>query len=108
MLGPASSSSHRFLTVKPCDRFAYGMCDLSLSSDFYSCGRCSHCPLAACLDLSPIRDSRSCLAVGSLRVRFGTDLILPFLTVSLVKTQVLPTDGANCRVNFWSPGPTGR
>ena len=99
-LSITSSSSHRFLAVKPCDRFAYGMRDLSLSSDFYSCGRCSHYPLAACLDLYPVRDSKSCLVVGSLRVRFGADLILPFLTVSLVETQVLPTDDSNCRVNF--------
>ena len=76
------------------------MRDLSLSSDFYSCGRCSHYPLAACLNLSPVRDTKSCLAVGSLRVRFGADLILPFLTVSLVEAQILPIDGAICRVNF--------
>ena len=99
-LGATSSSSHRFLAVKPCDRFAYGIRDFSLSSDFCSCGRCSHCPLVACLDLSPVRGSKSCLVIGSLRVRFGADLILPFLTVSLVETQVLLTDGANYRVNF--------
>ena len=99
-LGAASSSSYRFLAIKPCDRFAYGMRDLSLSSDFCSCERCSHCPLATCLDLSPVRDSKSCLTVGSLLVLFGADLILPFLTVSLVETQVLPTDDSNCRVNF--------
>ena len=27
----------------------------------------------------------------------GVDLILPCLTVTLTSTQVLPTDGANCR-----------
>ena len=100
-LGVTSSSSRRFLAVKPYDRFAYGMRDLSLLSDFCSCGRCLHYPLAACLDLSPVRGSKSCLAVGSLCVRFGADLILPFLTVSLVETQVLPTDPANCRVNLF-------
>ena len=107
-LGAASSSSHQFLAVEPCDHFAYGMHDISLSSDFCSCGRCSHCLLVACLDLSPVRDSKSCLAVGNLRARFGTDLILPFLTVSLVETQVLPTDDANYRVDVWGPGPASR
>ena len=33
------------------------------------------------------------LGVGFL----GVDLILPCLTVALTSTQVLPTDGANCR-----------
>ena len=84
------------------------MRDLSLSSDFCSCGRCLHYPLAACLDLSPVRGSKSCLVVGGLRVRFGADLILPFLTVSLVEALVLPTDDANCRVSLWGPGPIGR
>ena len=28
-------------------------------------------------------------------------LILPCLIVVLTSTQVLPTDGANCRVHFW-------
>ena len=82
------------------------MRDLSLLRDFGSCGRCLHYPLVACLDLSPVRGSRSCLAVGSLRVPFGADLILPFLTVSLVEARVLPTDGANCRVTIRGPGPT--
>ena len=82
------------------------MRDLSLLSDFCSCGRCLHYPLVACLDLSLVRGSRSCLAVGSLRVPFGADLILPFLMVSLVEARVLPTDGANCRVTIRGPGPT--
>ena len=67
-----------------------GMHDLSLSSDFCSCGRYSHHPLIACFDLFPVRGSESCPVVGSLRVPFGADLILPFLTVSLAKAQVLP------------------
>ena len=83
------------------------MRDLSLLSDFYSCGRYLHYPLVACLDLSPVRGSRSCLAVGSPRVPFGADLILPFLTVSLVEARVLPTNGANFRVAFRGPSSTG-
>ena len=106
-LGLTFSSSRRFLAVEPYDRFAYGMRDLSLLSDFYSCGRCLHYPLAACLDLSPVRGSKSYLATGSLRVPFGMDLILPSLTVTLAKAQVLPTDGANCRVTVRGLGPTG-
>ena len=107
-LGAASSSNHQFLAIKPFNRFAYGMHDLSLSSGFCSCEKCSHCPLVACLGLSPVRDSKYCPAVGNPHVRFGVDLILPFLTVSLVETQVLPTDGANCRVGLWGPDPTSK
>ena len=82
------------------------MRDLSLLSDFCSCGRCLHYPLVAYLGLSPVRGSRSCLAVESLRVPFDADLILPFLTVSLVEARVLPTNDANCRVSIRGLGPT--
>ena len=98
MLSVTSSSSRRFLAVEPYDRFAFGMRVLSLLSDFCSCGRYLRYPLVACLDLFPVRGSRSCPAVGSPRVPFGADLILPSLTVSLAEAQVLPTDGTNCRV----------
>ena len=84
-LGVTSSSSRRFLAVEPYDRFAYGVRDLSLLSDFCSCGTCLHYPLVACLDLSLVRGSRSCPAIGSLRVPFGADLILPFLAVLLIE-----------------------
>ena len=103
----AASSSNR-LVVEPFDRFAYGVRDLSPLSGFYSCERCSHCPLIDYLGPSLVRDSKNCPAVGSLHVRFGANLILPFLTVSLVETQVLPTDGANCRDCFWGPGPASK
>ena len=83
------------------------MRDLSLLSDFCSCGRYLHYPLVACLDLFLVRGLRSCPAVRSLRVLFGADLILPSLTVSLAEAQVLPTDGANCRVTIRGPDPTG-
>ena len=83
------------------------MRDLSLLSDFCSCGRYLHYPLVACLDLFLVRGLRSCPAVRSLRVLFGADLILPSLTVSLAETQVIPTDGANCRVAIQGPGLTG-
>ena len=102
-----SSSSSQFLTVEPYDHFTFGMRDLSLLSNFCSCERYLHYPLVACLDLSPVRGSRSCPAVGSLRVPFGADLILPSLMVSLAEAQILPTDGTNCRVTIWGPGPTG-
>ena len=85
-LGVTSSSSRRFLVVEPYDHFAYGMRDLSLLSGLCSWGRCLHYPLIAYLGLSAVRGSRSCLAVESLHVPFDTDLILPFLTVSLVET----------------------
>ena len=107
MLGAASSSNHQSLAVEPFDRFAYGMHDLSLLNGFYSCERCSHCPLVAYLG-PLVRDSKNCPAVGNLHVQFGADLILPFLTVSLVETQVLPTDGTNCRDDFWGPGPVSK
>ena len=48
----------------------------------------------------PVRGSKNCLAVGSLCVQFSADLILQFLTVSLVEAQVLPTDDANCKVTL--------
>ena len=38
---------------------------------------------------------------------FGVDLIPPYLTIALAEAQVLPTDGANCRVAIQGPGPTG-
>ena len=100
MLGVTSSSSRRFLAVEPYDRPVFRMRDLSLSSDFCLCGRYLRYPLVACLDLSPVRGSRSCLAVGSLRVPFGANLILPSLTVSLAEAQVLPIDSANYRVTI--------
>ena len=106
MLSATSSSDRRFLTVEPYYRPPYGMRGLSLSNDFCSYGRHSHYPFVACLDLSPIRGSRSCLAVKSLRVLFDADLILSLLTVSLIEARVLPTDSANCRVSIWGPGPT--
>ena len=107
-LGAASSSNHQSLIVEPFDRFAYGMHDPSLLSGFYLCERCSHCPLVDYLGPSLVRDLKNCPAVENLHVRFGAGLILPFLTVSLVETQVLPTDGANCRGGFWGPGPASK
>ena len=89
-LGAASSSNHQSLAVEPFARSAYGRHDLSPLSGFYSCERCSHCPLVDYLGPSFVRDSKNCPAVGNSHVRFGADLILPFLTVSLVETQVLP------------------
>ena len=105
-LGATSSSSRRFLTIEPYYRPAFGMRDLSLSSDFCSSGRYLRYPLIACFDLFPVRGSKSCPIVGSLHVPFGADLILPSLMVSLAKAQVLPTDGASCRVTIQGPGPT--
>ena len=103
-LGAASSSDHQSLVVEPFDRFAYGMHDPSLLNGFYSCERCSHCPLVDYLGPSLVRDLKNCHAVEILHVRFGADLILPSLIVSLVETQVLPTDSANCKSSFWGPG----
>ena len=99
-LSAASSSDHQSLVVEPFDRFAYRTHDSSLLSGFYSCEKCSHCPLVDYLGPSLVRDLKNCPAVEILHVRFGADLILPSLTVSLVETQVLPTDGANCRGGF--------
>ena len=87
-LGVTSSSSRQFLAVEPYYCPAFGMRDLSLLSDFCSCGRYLRYLLVACLDLFPVQGSKSYLAVGSLCVWFGADLILPFLTVSLVEAIV--------------------
>ena len=108
VLGAAFFSNHQSLVVEPFDRFAYGMHDPSLLSGFYSCERCSRCPLVDYLGPFLVRYLKNCLAVETLHVRFGAGLILPFLTVSLVETQILPTDGANCRGCFWGPGPASR
>ena len=107
-LGAASSSDHQSLVVKPFDRFTYGMHDPSLLIGFYSCERCSHCPLVDYLGPSLVRDLKNCPVVGNLYIRFGADLILPFFIISLVKTQVLPTDSTNCRGGFWGPGPASK
>ena len=90
VLGATSSSSRRFLIVKPYYRPAFRMHDLSLLSDFCSCGRYLRYPLVTCLDLFPVRGSESCPAVGSLRVPFSANLILPSLMVSLAEAQVFP------------------
>ena len=98
MLSTTSFSGRRFLAGEPYYRPAFGMHNLSFSNGFCSYERYLRYPLVACLDLSPVRGSRSCPTVGSLHVPFGVELILPSLTVSLAEAQVLPTDGANCRV----------
>ena len=106
MLGATSSKSHLFLAVEPCYHSAFGMRDLSLSSDFCSCRRYLRYPFIACLDLFSVRGSKSYPAVESLCVPFGANLILPFLMVLPVEAQVLPTDGANYRVKILGPGLT--
>ena len=106
-LGATSSLSRRFLAEEPCYRSTFGMRDLSLSSGFCSCGRYLRYPFVACLDFFPVRGSKSYPVIGSLRVLFGAELILPFLMVSLAEAQVLPTNGANCRVTILGPSPTG-
>jgi len=107
-LDAASSSNHQSLIVGSFARSAYGMHDLSLLSGFYLCERCSHCPLVDYLGPSLARSLKSCPAAEIVHVWFGADLILPSLIVSLVETQVLPTDGANCKGCFWGPGSTSR
>ena len=99
-LNATSSSGRQFLAGKPCYRLAFGMHNLSLSNGFCLCGRYLRYHLIACPDLFPVRGSKTCPPIGSLRVPFGADLILPSLTVSLVDAQVLPTDGANCKVTI--------
>ena len=108
MLGAAFSSNHQSLVVEPFDRFAYGIHDPSLLSGFYSCERCSRCPLADYLGLSLIRYLKNCPAVENLHVQSSAGLILPFLTVPLVETEILPTDGANYKGGVWGPGPASR
>ena len=108
VLGAAFFLNRQSLIVKPFNRFAYGMHDPSLLSGFYSCERCSRCPLADYLGPSLVRYLKNCPAVENLQVQFGAGLILPFLTVSLVKTQILSTDGTNCKGGFWGPGPASK
>ena len=106
-LDATSSSGYQFPTVELCYRPAFRMHDLSPLNGFYSYERYIHYPLVACLDLFPVRGKESCPAVRSLQAPFSADLILPYLTVALVETQVLLTDGANCRVTIRGPSSKG-
>ena len=111
VLGVAFSSNYQSLVIEPSDRFAYGMHDPSLLNGFYLCKRCSRCPLADYLGLSLVRYLQNCPAVENLRVRFGTDLILPFLTVHLSKhkffPQTAPIVGAEFGVQAQLAGDSG-
>ena len=81
--------------------FISGIRDYPLKSGFCSRGWYSHSPLDSFRSpnffhvqgLLRILSVRDLLGVGFL----GVDLILPCLTVALTSTQVLPTEGANCR-----------
>ena len=89
--------------------FVYGICDCPLGKSFCSFGWYAHSPpdsfhspdfvhvqgqenysVARILRVLSVEDL---LGVGFL----GVDLILPCLTVALTNTQVLPTDGTNCK-----------
>ena len=89
--------------------FVFGICDCPLGSGFCSSGWYSHSPpdsfnspgfvhvqgqenysVAGILQVLSVGDL---LGVGFPDV----DLILPCLAAALTNTQVLPTDGANCR-----------
>ena len=104
--------------------FVSGICNCPLGSGFCLSGQYACCPLDSShspdfvhgqgQENFPVVEIPRVLSVeGLLDVGFlGVDLILPCLTVVLTNTQVLPIDGATCRVQFkaqvqnvWILGP---
>ena len=97
--------------------FVSGIHDYPLGSSFCSSGWYAHSPLDSfhspdfvhvqgqenysIAGILWVLSAGDLLGMGFLRV----DLILPCLTVALTNTQVLPTDGTNCRVTTCGPCP---
>ena len=110
-----SFSGRLSLATWPDGCFAFGICDYLLGSGFGSSEQYVHFPFGSfhCPDLAQGQEDYSAAeaqwvlsAEDRLGVDFlGVDLILPCLTIVLTNTQVLPTDGANCRDYIWSPSP---
>ena len=109
MRGTVSFSSHLSLTAWLGYCFIFGIRNCPLGSGFCLSGWYAHSPLNSfnSLDFVHVQGQENYPVVGILRVLFvgyllgmgflGVDLILPCLIVALTNTQVLPTDGTNCR-----------
>ena len=107
--GVVSFSSHLSLVAWLSCCFAFGIHDCPLGSGFCSPGWYSHSPLDSFRSPDfvhvqgqenyPVARILRVLSVGDL-LGMGfpsVDLILSCLTVMLTSTQVLHTDGSNCR-----------
>ena len=109
-----SFSSHLSPTAWSDCYFVSGICDCPLGSGFCSSGLYSHSPFDSSRspDFIHVQDQENYPVAGILRVPSvgdllgmgfpGVDRILPCPTVALTNTQVLPTDGTNCRDWIWT------
>ena len=80
-----------------------GIRDLSFENHFHLCGWYVNCLIDNSLYLFYIQTPGNHPVVEHLRTLPGVDLILPYCPLYFTNTQVLPTDGANCRVTVCSP-----
>ena len=109
MRGAVSFSSHLSPAAWLGCCFVSRICECSLGSGFCSSGWYAHSPLDSFRspDFVHVQGQENYPIVGILQVLsfgdllgmgfLGVVLILPCLTVALTNTQVLPTNGANCR-----------
>ena len=106
--GAAFSSSHLSLAAWLVRHPVFGIHDCLHGNGFYWFEWCLCSPLETFCSLRsghaqglgnyPVAGIWPAQAYGSLP--YG-GLILPCSIVVLTSTQVLPTDGANCRVHYW-------
>ena len=109
MHGTISFSSHLSPATWFGCCFVSGIYDCPLGGGFFSSRWYSYSPLDSFhyLDFVHVQDQENYPVAGILQVLSvkdplgvgfpNVDLILPCLAVALANTQVLPTDGANCR-----------
>ena len=100
------------LLLQVINHFVHGICDISFENRFYLCGWYVHCLLDSSPDLFYVQGRGNHLVDEHLWTPFDADLldvdlILPYRPLYFPNTQVLPTDGANCRVTICSPSPKG-
>ena len=109
MHGAVSFSSHLSPAAWFGCCFVSGIRDYPLGSGFYSSGWYLHSPLNSfhSSNFVHVQGQENYLVIGIIWVLFvgdllsvgfpGVDLILPCLIVALTNTQVLLTNGANCK-----------
>ena len=109
MHGAISFSSHLSPATWFGCCFVSGICNYPLGNGFCSSGWYSHSPLDSfhSLGFIHVQGQENYLVAGILQVMSvedplgvgfpNVDLILPCLAVALANTQVLPTDGTNCK-----------
>ena len=106
--GAAFSSSYLFLTAWLIHYPVFGIRGYPHGNGFYWFEWCLHSPPETFCSLRSdhAQSLRNYLATGIWPARADGSLpygglILPCSIVVLTSTQVLPTDGANCKVHFW-------